>query len=92
MSPRDLSQLVEIGLTHPDLHYEVVYGGSKNVRSWWDNSNAYRLGYRPEDEAEAHAEIAHEASNANPDDPITAQFQGGTFCTDDFDGDTGRID
>lgn len=92
ISPRDLSQLVGIGLTHPDLHYEVVYGGSKNVRSWWDNSNAYRIGYQPEDEAETYAEIAHEASNNNPDDPITAQFQGGTFCADDFDGDTGRID
>ena len=92
ISPRDLSQLIGIGLTHPDLHYEVVYGGSRNVRSWWDNSNAYRLGYDPQDEAEAFADIAHEASTANPDDPITAQFQGGTFCAAEFDGDTSRID
>ncbi|MDH3663761.1 MAG: NAD(P)-dependent oxidoreductase [Alphaproteobacteria bacterium] len=91
ISPRDLSQLIGIGLTHPDLHYEVVYGGSDNARSWWDNSNAYRLGYQPQDQAEAFAEIAHEASNAKPDDPITAQFQGGTFCADEFDGETGRI-
>jgi uronate dehydrogenase len=92
VSPRDLSQLIKIGLTHPDLHYEVVYGCSNNVRSWWDNSNAYRLGYQPADEAEAYAEIAHQASITNPDDPITAQFQGGTFCADEFDGDVSRID
>lgn len=92
ISPRDLTKLIGIGLTHPALHYEVVYGASKNVRAWWDNSNAYRLGYAPEDEAEAYAEIAHQASIANPDDPITAQFQGGTFCADEFDGDVSRID
>ena len=92
VSPRDLSQLIAIGLTHPDLHYEVVYGASRNVRSWWDNSNAYRLGYQPQDEAEAFADIAHDASRANPDDPITAQFQGGTFCADEFDSDPQRID
>ncbi|MGI9417209.1 MAG: NAD-dependent epimerase/dehydratase family protein [Geminicoccaceae bacterium] len=92
ISPRDLSQLIGIGLTHPDLHYEVVYGASKNVRCWWDNGNAYRLGYQPQDEAETFADIAHEASNASPDDPVTAQFQGGTFCAAEFDGDVSRID
>jgi uronate dehydrogenase len=92
ISPRDLTQLIGIGLNHPDLHYEIVYGASRNVRAWWDNGNAYRLGYAPEDEAESYAEIAHQASTANPDDPITAQFQGGTFCADEFDGDVTRID
>lgn len=92
ISPRDLAQLISIGLSHPDLHYEIVYGASKNVRAWWNNSNAYRLGYKPQDEAEAYAEVAHQTSSANPDDPITAQFQGGTFCADEFDGDVSRID
>ena len=55
LSPRDFLQLVRIGLEHPDLHYEVVYGASENDRTWWDNANAYRLGYRPEDESEPFA-------------------------------------
>ncbi|MEM8949351.1 MAG: NAD(P)-dependent oxidoreductase [Pseudomonadota bacterium] len=92
ISPRDLSQLIGIGLTHPELHYEIVYGASKNARSWWNNGNAYRLGYQPQDEAETFAAVAHEASNAHPEDPITAQFQGGTFCAAEFDGDGSRID
>jgi uronate dehydrogenase len=92
ISPRDLTQLIQIGLTHPDIHFEVVYGASRNARAWWDNSNAERLGYRPEDEAEDHAEVAHAASLAQPDDPITAQFQGGTFCALEFAGDVKRID
>jgi uronate dehydrogenase len=92
VSPGDLTQLIQIGLTHPDLHFEVVYGASKNARAWWDNSNAFRLGYEPEDLAEDYAEIAHAAALANPDDPITAQFQGGTCCADEFGGDVNRID
>lgn len=92
VSPRDLVQLMKIGLTHPDVHFEVVYGASRNARAWWDNANACRLGYQPEDEAEDYADIAHAASNASPDDPITAQFQGGTFCAHEFDGDVKRID
>lgn len=91
VSPGDLTQLIQIGLTHPDLHFEVVYGASKNARAWWDNSNAYRLGYEPKDRAEDHADVAHAVSAAQPDDPITAQFQGGTFCAHEFAGDVDHI-
>ncbi len=51
ISPRDLTQLVRIGLDHPDLRYEIVYGVSNNRRSWYDNANAHRLGYRPQDDS-----------------------------------------
>ena len=49
ISPRDLAQLVAIGIDHPDVHCEIVYGVSGNSRSWYDNSNAERLGYLPQD-------------------------------------------
>ena len=52
ISPRDYTQLVRIGLEHPDIRYEIVYGVSNNRRSWYDNANAERLGYRPQDESE----------------------------------------
>ena len=32
ISPRDFLQLVRIGLEHPELHYEVVYGASESDR------------------------------------------------------------
>lgn len=90
ISPRDFLQLVRIGLDHPDLHYEVVYGASENDRSWWDNANAYRLGYRPQDESETFAaEIL--ASEPGPVDPVAELFQGGPFCSAEFDGDLGLI-
>ncbi|MFZ1428892.1 MAG: NAD(P)-dependent oxidoreductase [Geminicoccaceae bacterium] len=91
LSPRDFLQLVRIGLDHPDLHYETVYGASENDRTWWDNSNAYRLGYRPQDEAEPFApEVL--ASETEPNDLVAELFQGGPFCSAEFDGDPERID
>jgi hypothetical protein len=41
-----------IGFEHPELRYEIVYGVSDNKRSCYDNANAYRLGYKPEDDSE----------------------------------------
>jgi uronate dehydrogenase len=83
ISPRDYTQLVRIGLEHPDIRYEIVYGVSNNWRSWYDNSNAARLGYRPQDESEPYAEtvLAAEPPGA---DPIAERYQGGTFCASEY--------
>lgn len=77
LSPRDLAQLVSIGIDHPDIRFEIVYGVSSNKRSWYDNSNAARLGYRPQDDAEAFAEeiLAKEKDG----DPRAEKYQGGAF-------------
>ena len=91
ISPRDLVQLIRIGLEHPDIHFEVVYGISDNARAWYDNANAFRLGYAPADRAEDFAREATEADLALAPDPIGEQFQGGGFCTMEFSGDLGRI-
>src|SRR6185503_15294950 len=56
ISPRDIAQLVSIGIDHAGIRFEIVYGVSGNTRSWYDNSNATRLGYRPQDDAEDFAE------------------------------------
>ena len=77
-SPRDLAQLVTIGIEHPEIRFEIVYGVSKNKRSWYDNSNAYRLGYKPQDDAESYAEeiMAREQAGG---DPKVERYQGGIF-------------
>ena len=54
LAPQDLVQLIRIGLEHPDIRYEIFYGASDNARGWWDNSAAFRLGYRPQGRAEDH--------------------------------------
>jgi uronate dehydrogenase len=91
LSPRDLVQLIRIGLDHPAIHYEIVYGVSDNARAWYDNANAYRLGYRPEDRAEDYALSATEADLKLAADPIGEQFQGGGYCTMEFSGDVSKI-
>jgi uronate dehydrogenase len=80
VSPRDLGQLVSIGVEHPDLRFEIVYGVSDNKRAWYDNGNARRLGYQPQDRGEDYA-----AEVLAKEPPVTDQraetFQGGTFVT-----------
>jgi len=90
ISPRDYTQLVRIGLEHPDIRYEIVYGVSGNQRSWYDNSNAYRLGYRPQDDSEPQAAEILAAEAGQPKDPIADRYQGGTFCADGYDAATPR--
>ena len=85
--PEDLAQLARIGLEHPDLRYEVVYGASDNDRGWWDNATAERLGYRPRHRAEDHVAYALAAQAKLPPDPIGERFQGGPFCAMEFVGD-----
>jgi uronate dehydrogenase len=80
LSPRDLAQLVSIGIDHPDIRFEIVYGISGNTRSWYDNSNAHRLGYRPKDNAETWA-VEVLARNEKPGDPVAEAHQGGVFCS-----------
>ena len=87
----DLVQLCRIGLEHPDLHCEVVYGASENKRSWWDNQVAYNLGYAPKHRSEGHVQSALEAQAKIPADEIGDLFQGGQFCSIDFAGDPGKI-
>jgi uronate dehydrogenase len=79
-SPRDFVQLVRIGLEHPDIRHEIVYGMSDNRRAWWDNENAYRLGYRPMDRSEDHAERVLAADKGPSGDFRVDDNQGGPFC------------
>ena len=87
LSPRDLAQLVGIGLENPDIHFEVVYGVSDNTRSWWDNSRAAQLGYRPQDDSEDFA--AEVIAKEPPHDPDDRQhlYQGGAFVNVEYGGD-----
>jgi uronate dehydrogenase len=78
-TPRDLAQLVTIGIEHPDIRFEIVYGISGNKRAWYDNANAFRLGYKPQDDSEKWAAeiLAKEPAGG---DPIAEKHQGGVFC------------
>jgi len=78
VSPRDIAQLVTIGIEHPDIRFEIVYGVSGNTRSWYDNANAARLGYKPLDNAETYAMKV--MAREKPGDTAAELYQGGVFC------------
>jgi len=89
LSPRDLAQLVSIAIDRPGIRFEIVYGVSGNRRSWYDNANAERLGYRPQDDSEAWAEEVLKSEKPGAD-PRTEKFQGGTFVLAEDGGDPTR--
>jgi len=90
VKPEDLAQLMCIGLEHPDIHYDIVYGISHNERSWYDNSRAYELGYVPEGRAEDHVAQAMERQRSAHSDPVSDKFMGAKLCSLEFDGDLER--
>src|SRR5215467_826784 len=89
ISPEDIAQLVRIGLEHPDIHFEIFYGSSDNAAGWWDNSNAQRFGYRPQFRSEDFRAEAMEGQAKLPPDPVGDRFQGGPFCSDEYDAGRG---
>jgi uronate dehydrogenase len=80
-------QLVRIGLEHPDIRFEIFFGASDNERAWWDNEPAFRYGYRPTGRAEEYAAAALAAQKALAADRVGDWYQGGPFCSAEFDGD-----
>ena len=90
IKPEDLAQLIRIGLEHPDIRFEIFYGASDNAAGWWDNSNARRFGYRPQFRSEDFRDEAMAAQTKLPADPVGDRFQGGPFCSDEYDADRAR--
>lgn len=80
LSHRDLVHLVERALTAPRVGHMVVYGMSDNDETYWDNTMASSLGFRPRDSAEGHrARIEGESPAPDPDDPAH-RWHGGAFA------------
>jgi uronate dehydrogenase len=90
LSPEDCAQLMRIGLDHPDIRFEIFYGVSDNAKSWWDNSNAARFGYKPKGVAENFRQQAMAAQAKLPPDPVGDRYQGGTYTSDEYDADRKR--
>jgi len=89
ISYQDLTQLVDIGIKHKLIHHEIVYGASKNKKSWWNNSRAYKLGYKPKDSADQFN--IHLLSKNEYNDKMALLFQGGVFTSASFKGNIKKI-
>jgi uronate dehydrogenase len=79
LSYDDLERLVVASLTAPVVGHSVVYGVSDNTTTWWDNTSASHIGYRPRDSSEPfRAALEARQPTLDPSDPATL-FQGGGF-------------
>ncbi len=79
LSYDDLERLVLACLTTPVVGHSIVYGISDNKATWWDNTPARHLGFRPQDSSEPYR-AAREAAQPALDlkDPAVI-YQGGAF-------------
>jgi uronate dehydrogenase len=79
LSYDDLERLIVASLTAPVVGFSVIYGMSDNTTTWWDNTSARHIGFRPRDSSERFR-AALEARQPVLDvaDPAV-RFQGGGF-------------
>ena len=79
LSYDDLERLVVASLSAPVVGHSIVYGMSDNPVSWWDNTPARHLGYRPQDSSEPFRAARQAAQPQIALDDPAAVFQGGGF-------------
>jgi uronate dehydrogenase len=79
MSFDDTERLVVAALTAPIVGHTVIYGMSDNKTTWWDNTSARHIGYRPQDSSERfRAAVEARQPTIDRNDPV-ALYQGGAF-------------
>lgn len=78
LSYDDLERLVVASLTAPVAGHTIVYGMSDNTTTWWDNTPARHIGFRPRDSSEPFR-AAREAAQPtlDPSDPAVVYQAGG---------------
>jgi len=81
MSYDDLERLVVASLTAPVVGHSVIYGMSDNTTTWWDNTGAKHIGYRPKDSSEPfRAAVQARQPVLDLSNPAVI-YQGGGFVT-----------
>lgn len=83
LSHADLERLILAALNAENPGCAIVWGISNNTRAWWRGDDAARIGYFPQDDAEAFAgDIAPVEEH-----PASAHYQGGLICAVDYTRD-----
>ena len=77
----DLERLVLASLSSPVVGHGVIYGMSDNAATWWDNTPARHIGYRPLDSSEPFRAAVEARQPVIDITQPTAQYQGGGFVT-----------
>ena len=84
---------MEIGIEHPDIRFETVYGMSECApHAWWDNGNAFRFGYRPRDCSDDYTDEVLRRLPKEIGDSLAIKYQGGSFVSTESGGDPTKPD
>jgi len=81
MSFDDLERLVVASLTAPVVGHTVIYGMSDNTTTWWNNTPARHVGYRPLDSSEPFRAAVEARQPVLDLNDAATLFQGGGFVT-----------
>ena len=88
LSPDDAGRLFQATLSTDKPGYRVLWGVSNNSRNWFSLDEARKLGYEPQDDAEAYAdELIAEYGEPDPLTQPDLAVVGGPYCSHDLDAD-----
>jgi uronate dehydrogenase len=72
----DLARLCAAFIEAPKVGHAVVWGASNNAATFWGGDHRDRIGWQPEDSADAFAEKVGNITSGNP---VTERYQGGGY-------------
>ena len=81
LSHDDLERLVLAALSAPVVGHSIVYGMSDNPLTWWDNTPARHVGYRPQDSSAVFQQAVQARQPVIDISDPAALYQGGGFTT-----------
>ncbi|WP_342128789.1 NAD-dependent epimerase/dehydratase family protein [Hydrogenophaga sp. OTU3427] len=79
LSYDDLHRLISACLDTPVLGHSIIFGVSDNAVTWWDNSRAKHVGYRPQDSSDVFRDAVYARTSAPDLSDPAAIYQGGAF-------------
>jgi len=79
LSRDDLTRLVVRSVEAPRTGCAIVWGVSRNAVNWWGADDRARIGWTPQDSADAWAGRVQAKGDA-----LAQRFQGGGFCAVDY--------
>jgi uronate dehydrogenase len=91
LSPNDAVRLFKASLTAPDVHFEILYGVSKNSLGLYEMGRSAELGYFPEDDSGAFTPEILQTCGDKPEPEMEASFHGAHFIPPGFNGELSKI-
>jgi uronate dehydrogenase len=91
LSPDDAVRLFQASLTAPNVHFEILYGTSKNSLSLYEKGRSAEMGYEPLDDSSQYATEIARNPTGKPEAELEALFHGAHFIPPGFSGKLERL-